>query len=77
MEARLQSEKRKIELEMEMSIKLADLAARESLLDLEETESLLERKSESKPCVVSHEIVATRSAQPILQKIRQSRRKRR
>jgi len=68
MEARLQSEKRKIELEMEMSIKLADLAAREALLDVEETESLLERKSEPKPCVVSHKIVATRSAQPITAK---------
>ena len=76
MEARLQSEKRKIELEMEMSIKMADLAAREALLDVEETESLLERKSESKPCVVSHKIVATRSAQPITAKIRLFRRKR-
>ena len=76
MEARLQSEKRKIELEMEMSIKLADLAAREALLDVEETESLLERKSESIPCVVSPKVVAARSAQPITAKIRQSRRKR-
>ena len=68
MEARLQSEMRKIELEMEMSIKLAALAAREALQDMEETESLLERKSESKSCVVSHKIVATRSAQPITAK---------
>jgi len=75
-EARLQSEKRKIELEMEMRIKLADLAAKEALLDVEETESLLERKSESKPCVVSHKSVATRAAQLITAKIRQFPRKR-
>jgi len=36
-----------------MSIKLADLAAREALLDVEETGYHRERKSESKPCVVS------------------------
>ena len=50
-----------------MSIKLADLAAREALLDVEKTESL-ERKRESKPRVVSHKIVATRSAQTIAAK---------
>jgi len=53
MDARLQFKKRKIilhqkireiKLEMEMSIKMADLAAREALLDSEETEPLLERK---------------------------------
>ena len=61
MEAQLQFEKR----EMEMRIKLADLAAREAFLEMEETKSLLEKKCESKPFVVSHKIVATRSAQPI------------
>jgi len=64
MEAKLQFEKR----EMEMRIKLADLAAREALLEMEETESILEKKCESKPFVDSHKIVAMRSAQPIAAK---------
>jgi len=53
MEAQLQFEKR----EMEMRIKLADLDAREAFLEMEETESLQERKCESKPCAVSSRIV--------------------
>ena len=54
MEAKLQFEKREMEAqkremeaqkrEMEMRIKLADLAAREALLEMEETESILEKK---------------------------------
>ena len=53
---------------MEMRIKLADLAAREALLDMEETESILEKKCESKPFFDSHKIVATHCAQPIAAK---------
>ena len=71
MEAKLQFEKRETEAqkrETEMRIKLADLAAREALLEMEETESILEQKCESKPFVDSHKIVATRSAQPIAAK---------
>jgi len=60
MEAQLQFEKR----EIVMRIKLADLVAREAFLEMEETESLLERKCESKPCAVSSRIVATRSSEP-------------
>jgi len=59
-EAQLQFGKRK----MEMRIKLADLAEREAFLEMEETQSLLERKCESKPCAVSSRIVATRSSKP-------------
>ena len=72
MEAKLQFEKREMEAqkrEMEMRIKLADLAAREALLEMEETESILEQNCESKPFVDSHKIVAT-------QNIRQSRKNR-
>ena len=68
MEAQKEAQKREMEAqmrEMEMRIKLADLAAREALLEMEETESILEQKCESKPFVASHNIVATRSAQPI------------
>ena len=45
MEAKLQFEKREMEAqkrEMEMRIKLADLAAREALLEMEETEFILD-----------------------------------
>jgi len=55
MEAQLQFQKR----EMEMRIKLADLAAREAFLEMEATESILEKKCESKSFVVSHNIVGT------------------
>ena len=64
MEAKLQFEKR----EMEMRIKLADLAAREAFLEMEATEFILEKKRESKPFVVFHNIVATRPAQLIAAK---------
>jgi len=43
-----------------MRIKLADLAAREAFLEMEATESILEKKRESKPFVVSHNIAAMR-----------------
>ena len=45
MEAKLQFEKREMEAqkrETEMRIKLADLAAREALLEMEETEFILD-----------------------------------
>jgi len=58
MEAQLQFEKR----EMIMRIKLADLTTKEDFLEMEETKSLLEK---CELFVVSHKIVATRSAQPI------------
>jgi len=51
-----------------MRITLADLAAREAFLEMEATESILEKKRESKPFVVSHNIVATRPAQLIAAK---------
>jgi len=44
---------------------LADLAESEALLDMEGTESVLERKSDSKPCVVSRKIVAARSSESV------------
>ena len=91
MEAKLQFEKREMEAqkremeaqmrEMEMRIKLADLAAGEALLEMEETESILEQKCESKPFVDPHMLIlinccyafcTTRS----LQNIRQSRKNR-
>ena len=72
METQLQFEKR----EMEMRIKLADLAAREAFLEMEATESILEKNVSLNRLLFLLTLLLRVPHNWLLQKLRQSRRKR-
>jgi len=83
MKAKLQFEKQEMEAqkeaqkrEMEMRIKLADLAAREALLEMEETDSILEQKCESNRLLILIKLLLRVLHNRSLQNIRQSRKNR-
>ena len=79
MEAKLQFEKREMEVqkrEMEMRIKLADLGAREALLEMEETESILEKNVNQNRLLILIKLLLRVLHNRSLQNIRQSRKNR-